>query len=97
MHSCILCGQSIESDNVDVHKILHLYGDLIAASKADSIDKLLAENKAIENSQKQLIHSLQVLQQTPDIDGNEILSRTVKELITLFKDCAIDNLSLIHI
>ncbi len=91
MHSCILCGQSIESDNVDVHKILHLYGDLIAASKADSIDKLLAENKAIENSQKQLIHSLQVLQQTPDIDGNEILSRTVKELITLFKDCAIDN------
>ena len=91
MHSCILCGQSIESDNVDVHKILHLYGDLIAASKADSIDELLAENKAIENSQKQLIHSLQVLQQTPDIDGNEILSRTVKELITLFKDCAIDN------
>ena len=31
------------------------------------------------------------MQQTPDIDGNEILSRTVKELITLFKDCAIDN------
>lgn len=86
MRTCVLCGQAIDGDDNETHKILHLYGDLIFASKVDSIDKLMRENEKIVGLNRQIIHSLEIIQQTPNISGNEILSRVVKELINIFKD-----------
>lgn len=59
MQKCILCGQTITQDNRSTKELLRLYGNLLSASQADSIEKLSTQNNQIEKNCEKITQSLE--------------------------------------
>lgn len=86
MDTCLLCGQVISNEDASKKELLHLYKNLIIASQAESIEKLINSNKNIGDICSKLANSLQTLLNTPDINGDDVLSSAVTSIIAVLAD-----------
>ena len=83
MQKCLLCGHEIADEDVRTKRLLQLYENLLIASDADSIERLLKQNQRIDQNRIKITQGIDTLLKTPGVNENATLKNIVSELLVL--------------